>query len=73
MPYLHYDEVDFDVVVGTYGDCFDRYAIRLNEIRESIRIIRQILDEHARRATTGSRTRRSRRRRAPASTSRWRR
>ena len=44
MPYLAYDEVDFDVVVGTYGDCFDRYAIRLNEIRESIRIVHQILD-----------------------------
>ncbi|HMQ24621.1 MAG TPA: NADH-quinone oxidoreductase subunit D [Acidimicrobiales bacterium] len=44
IPYLAYDEVDFDVVVGTYGDCFDRYAIRLNEIRESIRIIHQILD-----------------------------
>ncbi len=39
MPYLAYDQVDFDVVVGTYGDCFDRYAIRLNEIRESIRIV----------------------------------
>ena len=45
MPYLAYDQVDFDVVVGTYGDCFDRYAIRLNEIRESIRIVRQILDK----------------------------
>ncbi len=44
LPYLHYDEVEFDVVVGDYGDCFDRYAIRLNEIRESIRIIRQVLD-----------------------------
>ncbi len=44
MPYLHYDEVDFDVVVGTYGDCFDRYAIRINEIRESIKIIRQVVD-----------------------------
>jgi NADH-quinone oxidoreductase subunit D len=44
MPYLHYDEIDFDVVVGTYGDCFDRYAIRLNEIRESIRIVHQIVD-----------------------------
>ena len=32
-------------IVGTYGDCFDRYAIRLNEIRESIRIVRQILDK----------------------------
>jgi len=44
MPYLHYDEVDFDVVVGSYGDCFDRYAIRINEIRESIKIIRQVVD-----------------------------
>jgi NADH-quinone oxidoreductase subunit D len=44
IPYLHYDKVDFDVVVGDYGDCFDRYAIRLNEVRESIRIIRQILE-----------------------------
>ncbi len=45
MPYLRYDEVDFDVLVGTYGDCFDRYAIRLGEIRESIRIVRQIIDK----------------------------
>ena len=44
MPYLHYDEVDFDVIVGSYGDSFDRYAIRLNEIRESMKIVRQILD-----------------------------
>jgi NADH-quinone oxidoreductase subunit D len=44
MPYLRYDEVEFDVIVGTYGDAFDRYAIRLNEIRESMRIVRQILD-----------------------------
>ena len=44
MPYLHYDEVEFDVIVGSYGDCFDRYAIRLNEIRESMRIVRQVLD-----------------------------
>ena len=44
LPYLHYDEVEFDVIVGSYGDAFDRYAIRLNEIRESIKIVRQILD-----------------------------
>ena len=44
MPYLAYDHVDFDVIVGTHGDAFDRYAIRLNEIRESIRIVRQIVD-----------------------------
>ncbi len=45
MPYLHYDDVDFDVVVGSYGDCFDRYAIRMAEIRESIRILHQIIDK----------------------------
>jgi NADH-quinone oxidoreductase subunit D len=44
MPYLRYDELDFDVVVGTYGDTFDRYAIRLNEIRESIGMVHQIMD-----------------------------
>jgi NADH-quinone oxidoreductase subunit D len=44
MPYLYYEQVEFDVVVGTYGDSFDRYAIRLNEIRESLRIVRQIVD-----------------------------
>ncbi len=45
MPYLAYDQVDFDVIVGTYGDNFDRYAIRLNEIRESIRIVRQCVEK----------------------------
>ena len=44
-PYLAYDEVEFDVVVGTVGDAFDRYAVRLNEVRESIKIVRQILDK----------------------------
>jgi NADH-quinone oxidoreductase subunit D len=43
-PYLAYDQVEFDVIVGTFGDNFDRYAIRLNEIRESIRIVRQCLE-----------------------------
>ncbi len=45
MPYLAYEQVDFDVIVGTVGDTFDRYAVRLNEIRESLRIVRQILDK----------------------------
>jgi len=44
MPYLAYDQVDFDVIVGTYGDCFDRYAIRLNEIRESMKILWQCIE-----------------------------
>jgi NADH-quinone oxidoreductase subunit D len=45
MPYLAYDQVEFDVIVGTYGDNFDRFAIRLNEIRESIRIVRQCVEK----------------------------
>jgi NADH-quinone oxidoreductase subunit D len=45
MPYLRYNDVEFDVIVGTFGDNFDRYSIRLNEIRESVRIIRQILEK----------------------------
>jgi NADH-quinone oxidoreductase subunit D len=44
MPYLYYDQLEFATVVGSFGDCFDRYAIRLNEVRESIGIVRQILD-----------------------------
>lgn len=44
QPYLRYSELDFDVIVGSYGDAFDRYAIRLNEIRESMKLVRQILD-----------------------------
>jgi NADH-quinone oxidoreductase subunit D len=43
-PYLFYDQVEFAAVVGSYGDAFDRYAIRLNEVRESMAIVRQILD-----------------------------
>jgi NADH-quinone oxidoreductase subunit D len=42
FPYLYYDDVRFDVIVGTVGDCWDRFAIRFNEIRESVRIIRQV-------------------------------
>jgi NADH-quinone oxidoreductase subunit D len=45
MPYLFYDQVDFDVIAGTVGDTFDRYAVRLNEIRESCRIVAQILEK----------------------------
>ena len=44
-PYLYYEQVEFGVVVGGYGDCFDRYAIRLNEVRESMAIVRQILEK----------------------------
>ena len=43
-PYMHYDEIEFDVIVGSYGDAFDRYSIRIEEVRESMKIVRQILD-----------------------------
>lgn len=42
-PYLFYDEVDFDVPVGERGDNYDRYLVRLEEIRQSRRIIEQVL------------------------------
>ena len=45
MPYLAYDEVEFDIPVGEYGDCFDRFAIRLAEIEESIKIVRQCIEK----------------------------
>ncbi len=44
QPYLAYDEVDFDVIYTQNGDCYDRYLIRLHEIRESIKIIRQCVE-----------------------------
>lgn len=43
-PYLKYGEVDFDVPVGEASDCYDRYVVRLEEIKQSARIIRQSLE-----------------------------
>jgi NADH:ubiquinone oxidoreductase subunit D len=44
-PYLCYDEVNFDVPVGKHADVYDRYLVRMAEIRESIKIILQCLDK----------------------------
>jgi NADH-quinone oxidoreductase subunit D len=44
QPYLAYDEVDFDVMYGVNGDVFDRYRLRLSEIYESMKIVRQCVE-----------------------------
>ena len=44
-PYLIYDQVQFEVPVGSKGDCYDRYLVRMEEMRQSVRIIRQCLDK----------------------------
>ena len=44
-PYHVYDEVEFDVPVGTTGDCYDRYLVRVEELNQSIRILRQCLKQ----------------------------
>src|SRR6185436_7972368 len=45
QPYDSYDEVDFDIPIGKHGDCYDRYLVRVEEMRQSIRIIKQCLDK----------------------------
>jgi NADH-quinone oxidoreductase subunit D len=44
-PYLVYDQLEFDVPYGTVGDCYDRYLVRMEEMRQSVRILRQCLDK----------------------------
>ena len=44
QPYAKYAEVDFDIPVGTHGDCYDRYLVRVAEMRQSASIIRQCVD-----------------------------
>jgi len=45
QPYEIYDKLNFDIPVGTNGDCYDRYLIRVEEMRQSINIILQVLNE----------------------------
>jgi len=44
QPYEVYDQLDFDIPIGTNGDCYDRYLVRVHEMRESNRIIKQCID-----------------------------
>jgi NADH-quinone oxidoreductase subunit D len=41
-PYLGYEKYEFDVPIGTTGDCYDRYLVRMEEIRQSVRILKQV-------------------------------
>jgi NADH-quinone oxidoreductase subunit D len=45
QPYEVYDRMDFDIPVGKNGDCWDRYLVRMLEVRESLKIMRQCLDQ----------------------------
>ena len=41
QPYEVYDQLDFDIPVGVHGDCYDRYLVRIEELRQSTRIVKQ--------------------------------
>ncbi|MFQ5880554.1 MAG: NADH-quinone oxidoreductase subunit D, partial [Dehalococcoidia bacterium] len=43
-PYAAYDRVEFEIPVGTHGDSYDRFAVRMAELRQSVRILEQALD-----------------------------
>jgi NADH-quinone oxidoreductase subunit D len=44
-PYCVYDRMDFDIAVGYQGDNYDRFLVRMEEMRQSVRIVRQALDQ----------------------------
>jgi NADH-quinone oxidoreductase subunit D len=44
-PYLCYNQLEFDVPVGSVGDCYDRYLVRMEEMRQSVRLLHQGLDK----------------------------
>ena len=64
QPYDVYDKMDFDVPIGRNGDSYDRYLVRVEEMRQSVRIIKQAIAQMPP-GRSRSTTARSRRRRAP--------
>ena len=44
QPYAVYDQLDFDIPVGVTGDCYDRYLVRVEELRQSTRLVKQCID-----------------------------
>lgn len=44
-PYLDYEKYDFEIPIGTVGDSYDRYLVRMEEMRQSVRILEQVLDK----------------------------
>lgn len=45
QPYEIYDQIDFDIPVGKNGDCYDRYLVRIHEMRQSLRMIQQCIEK----------------------------
>jgi NADH-quinone oxidoreductase subunit D len=45
QPYEIYDQLDFDIPIGKNGDCWDRYLVRMEEIRQSLRLVRQCIEK----------------------------
>ncbi len=45
QPYLDYQNYEFDIPIGSVGDCYDRYLVRMEEIRQSVRILEQVIDK----------------------------
>ena len=45
QPYECYSEFDFDIPIGKHGDCYDRYLVRMEEMRQSVRIMKQCIDK----------------------------
>jgi NADH-quinone oxidoreductase subunit D len=45
QPYLCYQDLEFDIPIGSVGDCYDRYLVRMEEMRQSVRILRQCVEK----------------------------